>query len=338
MTDLDPITPREAREMYLNSRTDLAENTKYAHSKRIDRFITWCDSESIENLNDLSGRDIHRYRIDEFSQKENGEEYSAETVRGYLDTLRVWLRYVANVDGVDRGLAEKVDSPRPGKSRSEELASDRAAHILESLAKYEYASLRHAFVHVLWRTAGRVGALRGIDLGDVDLSEQRIRIQHQPREGTPLKNRWSSEREVAIKDDTARILGDYIEQNRYDVTDDEGREPLFTSAQGRRSIANLREIVYSVTRPCEWSNECPHDENPDSCRAARRREYASKCPSSVSPHPVRRGAITHMLRQGVPKAVVSDRSDVSPNVLDEHYNELTESEKAERRRGFLDNI
>ncbi|AXR81784.1 tyrosine-type recombinase/integrase [Natrarchaeobaculum sulfurireducens] len=334
---LEPITPQDAQAMYLHSRTDIADSTQYAHEKRTDRFIDWCDKNEIKNINDLRGRDIHQYRIDEFTEKDDGEPYSAETVRGYLDTLRIFLRFAADIDAVPVGLAEKVSSPRPGKSRSKELDADRATHILENLATYEYASLRHAFLHLLWRTAGRVGALRGIDLADVDLGEQRIRIQHQPREGTPLKNRWSSEREVAIKDDTARILGDYIEQHRHDVTDDQGREPLFTSKQGRRSIANLREIVYSVTRPCEWDG-CPHDETPESCQAAQRRAAASKCPTSVSPHPVRRGAITHMLRSGVPKAVVSDRSDVSPDVLDEHYNELSAAEKAERRRGFLDTI
>lgn len=62
---------------------------------------------------------------------------------------------------------------------------------------------------------------------------------------------------------------------------------------------------------------------------------ASKCPSSRSPHGLRRGSITTHLRDGMPPEVVSDRVNVSKEVLDRHYDERTEREKMEIRREFL---
>jgi hypothetical protein len=64
------------------------------------------------------------------------------------------------------------------------------------------------------------------------------------------------------------------------------------------------------------------------------RSQAFACPSSVSPHAVRRGAITHWLNSSVPEQVVSARANVSIAVLDEHY----DREKMEQRRKYLNQI
>jgi hypothetical protein len=40
----------------------------------------------------------------------------------------------------------------------------------------------------------------------------------------------------------------------------------------------------------------------------------------------------------VPKAVVSDRCDVSVDVLEKHYNRQTESKKRETRKEYLEDV
>jgi hypothetical protein len=68
------------------------------------------------------------------------------------------------------------------------------------------------------------------------------------------------------------------------------------------------------------------------------RNKASKCRSSVSPHAIRRGAITNHLSKDVPEKVVSDRMNVGLDVLEKHYDQRSESEKAEQRRDYLDEL
>lgn len=116
-----------------------------------------------------------------------------------------------------------------------------------------------------------------------------------------------------------------IAHHRDDVTDDYGREPLLTSSRGRLSEGSIRGTVYEITQPC-YIGECPHDDDPDTCDVTKNGKRAS-CPSSRSPHSIRRGSITDHLRDGTPQEVISDRSDVSKGALDRHYDECTEREK-----------
>ena len=68
------------------------------------------------------------------------------------------------------------------------------------------------------------------------------------------------------------------------------------------------------------------------------RNETSKCPSSVSPHAIRRGSITQHLSKDVSEKVVSDRMNVSLDVLEEHYDRRSEREKADQRRDYLDEL
>ena len=63
---------------------------------------------------------------------------------------------------------------------------------------------------------------------------------------------------------------------------------------------------------------------------------ASLCPSSVSPHAIRKGSITYHRNKGWPVEAVSDRADVRQEFLDKHYDKASISEKQERQTEFLD--
>lgn len=332
--DLEPISPRKALEMYLKDR-NIAESTERAHRRRIERLVDWCVTEDIDNMNDISGRKIHRFKIEEFQSKENGGDYSQETIRSVMDTLRVFTRWCESIDAVAQGTSEKVQSPSPENTRDDTLERSRAAAILKYLDQYEYASFRHCLVDLLWHTGVRLGGAHGLDLETVHLNDNYIEIRHRPAEETPLKNGEDGERMVNISDTSARVIADYIDNNRHNVEDDYGRQPLITSSQGRRAKTSLRMSIYRITRPCVYTNECPHDRDIPECDAAQGIEYPSRCPSSLYPHAFRRGSITHHLRTDTPKHLVSDRMDVNPDTLDKHYDTRSDKERMEQRRDYL---
>jgi integrase len=152
-----------------------------------------------------------------------------------------------------------------------------------------------------------------------------------------LKNGDGAEREVNLHGWVCDVIDDYIETNRQAVEDEYGRRPLLTTQHGRAHNTNLRAHINALTRPCHYTGECPHDRDQEICEGA---EYsqAQRCPSSVSPHPIRRSAITAWLNEGHRKELVSDRMDVSTDTLEKHYDARTESEKRQLRREVFDMV
>jgi integrase len=334
---LEPIDPETAVELYLADReAEVAKATLYSHSSRLGHFVRWCVEEDIDNLNVLSGRILHEYRL---WRRREGDLVPA-TEKTQMDTLRVFVKWLESIDAVVDDLHTKVRSPvlRDGQNvRDVMLESDRAEEILEYLSKYEYASRPHVVLTLMWHTMMRTGAVHSLDVDDYDPDGRYIAVVHRPETGTTIKNGTGGERLIALSNDVCRLLDDWMANRRPDVDDEFGRRPLVSTSNGRAHRSTLRGDCYRYTRPCVSTGECPHDRDPESCEAM---EYtaAFDCPSSVSPHALRRGGITHHLNNDVPKEVVSDRANVTAGVLDEHYDRRSQHERMEQRRGYLDNI
>lgn len=326
--DLEPLDPKAATELFLEHKAvNCTESTVQNHRYRLNHFLAWCDEEDIDDMNDLSGRDIQSYRL-WLGEKENLNKL---TIKNQLSGFRVFLKWAASVEAVPENLYTKLMIPRVQRgerSRDELLEPERAEEILEYLSTYQYASIDHVVIALLWETGMRIGAAHSIDLQDVNVERESLQLEHRPEQGTTLKNGNSGERLVAITTKLAKLIEDYIETNREPVTDDFNREPLFTTTQGRMHRNSIRRTVYRVTSPCYIDEECPGcKQDPD-----------KKCPDAVNPHAIRRGSITHFLTNDVPVDIVGDRMNVSRDVLQEHYDERSPEVRTEQRRKYLDNI
>lgn len=330
--------------MYLEARKEeLSKWTHRSHGYRLNAFVTWCEQEGIANLNDLTGRDLYAYRVwrREGGYDEDGEEIETVTVRTQMATLRAFLKFCANVNAVPETFYEKVPVPSVsgGRDVSESMLDpDRVPDILDYLDRYHYASRKHAMFLLLWHTGCRMGGARALDLRDchLDGKEPAIEFLHRPP-ATPLKNGKSGERWNVVSKHVARVLQDYIDGPREEVTDDDGRRPLLTSRYGRASSTTIRCDMYSVTRPCWIGLPCPHDRDVEECEATYY-QNASKCPSSRPPHDVRKGRVTEYRREDVARRVVSDRLNASEDVLDKHYDRRGARERAEQRRNHLKDL
>nr|WP_245778439.1 tyrosine-type recombinase/integrase [Halogeometricum rufum] len=324
--------PAEAVEWYLAEREpELSEKTLQNQRYRLEQFLAFCTEHEMDNMSAITGRDIHRFRV------WASEDIQPVTLRGYLQTFRVFLEFCAAIEAVEPGMRERVQIPEvepEDEARDEHIAADRARDLLEHLERFSYASRDHVVLALFWHTGIRLGSLRSFDVGDFDRDTMCLDLRHRPETGTPLKNKKAAERSVAVGSHYCDVIADYIEHNRHEVTDDHGRSPLITSSRGRLCDGAVREAIYRITQPCETGG-CPHDKDPATCEYRRHGKRAG-CPSSRSPHGIRRGSITDHLRNGTPQEVVSERSDVSKDILDLHYDERTEREKMELRREFLE--
>lgn len=325
---LEPIDPSSAQELYLDHKaSQCSDVTVQSHEYRTNYFVTWCADNDIDNMNDLSGRDLHEYRL--WRKEEGGlNKISMQT---QMSTLRVFLKYCGSIEAVEQDLYNKVLVPEVSSEEEQRdlmLEDERADEILHYLSKYHYASRDHVVFALLWETGMRIGAALSLDLRDVYIEEQCLELEHRPETGTTLKNGQGGQRLVAISAELAELLQDYIEDTRVDMTDEYGRNPLLAGKQGRFGRSTIRRTVYTLTAPCYLDQPCP-DCNGDS---------DAKCPEAVNPHAIRRGSITHYLTCDVPVEIVGDRMDVSRKVIDKHYDQRSEEVKLEQRRGYLDNI
>lgn len=347
--ELEAISPAEASELYLEARRDeLTKATLKAQKYRLYAFTDWCDEEDIKNLNDLTGRDLYAYRVwRREGHGEGREPIKPVTLRGQLATVRAFLRFAGEIEAVPKDLYDRMQLPtvsNDGDVSDTTLKPDRTREILNYLGRYQYGSRSHVIVLLLWRAGCRIGGLRALDLGDVDLQGEHpavngpaIQFVHRPESDTPLKNQSGGTRWNRISDYLAKVLTDYIDGPRDAVTDGYGREPLITTRNGRPAISTVRDTLYRVTRPC-WRNEgCPHDRTISECESTKM-EHASKCPSSRSPHDVRSGRVTYYRREDVPRRIVEERLNASEDILDKHYDRRSGRERSEQRSEYLPDL
>lgn len=326
--ELEPLEPDRAQELYVKQKEmDASKQTVQSHRSRLNAFVRWCAENDIDNLNDLTGRDLQEYRL----WRQDDGDLKKITLTQQMSTIRVFIKWCGSMEAVPADLYEKVMIPRvtPEEERSDEmLEAETAEAIREHLERYHFASIEHTIFVLLWETGMRLGGAHSLDLEDIDIQDKRIELVHCPEQGTELKNGGTGERPIAITEGFAEVLQDFIENRRLEITDEYGREPLLTTSHGRMTRTNIRRIVYRITAPCFRNEPCP------GCTGAEEK----KCPESVSPHPIRRGSITHFLTKDIPTEIVSDRMNVSRDVLDKHYDRRSEEVKLEQRRGYLDNI
>ncbi|WP_224333502.1 tyrosine-type recombinase/integrase [Haloprofundus halobius] len=333
-TPLEPIEPHRAAELYLGQReTEVARSTLQAHRSRLRYFCRWCDQEGIDNMNDLTGRKLHEFRL---WRRDDGD-LNPVSEKTQMQTIRVFIRWCESIEAVENDLSTKVQSPSlatADDARDVMLTAERATKVLAYLEKYQYASIEHVTLALLWHTMMRRGSVRALDLDDYHSDEQYVEVVHRPETETPLKNKERGERLVALSEQLCDLLDDWIERQRPNVEDEYEREPLLATANGRIGASTIAKYVYRTTRPCVYTGKCPHDRDVETCDGASD-ELPSKCPTSVSPHAIRRGSITHSLEEGTPDKVISDRANVSQEILDKHYDRRDERTKMEQRRAYI---
>jgi len=343
--ELKPITPKEARDSYLTEREeDASYDTLDTISDSTALFVEWAEDAGIENLNTVGGRELQEFK--DWCKEES--DNNTVSLNGILSNVRRFLVYCVRIEAVASDVPEKTPVPNVPDDEDvcyEKPSDEEVEQTLAHLRQYEHASRRHVEYEIVQEFGCRMGAARAIDFDeDVDIDEQVIHLRYRPEKshpderGTPLKNQKDGERNLNISDHLAELIQDHLDNpERDDVEDKFNREPLFTTEDGRITLGTFRRDFYKLTRPCEYSDSCPHERDEETCEAANN-EYASKCPSSYSPHPLRRWSIENQIDRGVPKELLSDRVDVSVPVLNEHYDTRSKERKRKHRLKLLEKI
>jgi site-specific recombinase XerD len=313
-----------------------ADWTIRSHRNRLSKFVGWCEGEGVEFLDELEPTHIRG-----FKQWRQETLNSKSSVKTQMDTLRVFVKWCEDYNLLPGEFHKSVRSPslEYGENvRDESISTGRCERIMERLESYHYASREHVVFALAFHGTLRRGSIHSLDVSDVQRGEGRLRLRHRPSDGTRLKNKIRSERVINVSDEVMGLLCDWIDDQRPEVTDEEGREPLVSTKSGRAHLNTIASDIYYVSKPAFVGEDCGcerEDEDEGWCESSNRTD-AYKCESSVSPHTVRGAAITHHLDEGWLIDMVADRADNSADVIREHYDNADEDEQAERRAEFMD--
>lgn len=325
-------------DQYLQRRRNRSPTTRTQYKRTLPEFIEFAVGSGVDYPSELSTDVIESY-IDQLFDSYDSDA----TIVTYTKNLRAWLSWLVKRTGCDEGLLELLSQSELGltpRARDEAIPADEANTILSQLRKQQFGTPYHALLELLWNTGIRIGGTHALDWSDVNLKAREINIQHRPETGTRLKNGASSdgssgdgERYITISDDLVEALEAYMKFSRKDVTDEYGREPLFTTSQGRAARSTLRRWIYEAT-DCRWERENAHELSCDgSCDTD-----SNVCSYSYYPHAIRRGAIVAHLRAGLEPDRAAERFDVTYKILKKHYDPRTKQEKKQDRADAVRNV
>lgn len=190
-----------------------------------------------------------------------------------------WAKRTEVFAGVDPSV--RLGSPRVSQTLPSVLRTDQARELLEKAAiavntasddMYPIAQRDHAILELLYATGIRVSELSGLEVSDVDLSHQTVRVL----------GKGAKERVVPFGRPAAQALQEWTLRARTALCTEQSGAALFLGRRGAR--VDVRVVRALVTRNAEALPESVH----------------------VTPHGIRHSTATHVLEGGADLRTVQE--------------------------------
>lgn len=335
--DAPDLTIEEATTLFIRrNEPNWKGETARTYRKSLDTFEKFADEEGLETLEDLE-----LWQVGQFTDWLLATDYTRSTINSKQKQARRWLKWLESQGYVPVGTHLAIE---PLKLLDKEQTSNdilRPERLRELLAYYRDSvewrgKRRHALLEVIGHTGARRSGIRALDADDYDPDERTLRFINRPESDTRLKRGDVHQRKVVLSEEPNDVLNQYVLRDRHDKHDEHGRRPLFASAKGRPLRDTITGWLYVATQPCVMK-ECPHGRERHTCEYTSQ-QHASKCPSSKSPHPARRGSITWQLNIGRSIQDVADRAATTPDVIRRYYDQPDLDAELRRRITEFDGI
>jgi site-specific recombinase XerD len=266
-------------------------NTAYAHALRTV-LLPWCAEAGIERIEDLDSRTVDRLSTNLLTRvSTRGKPLSADSVHTYVRGVRQFLTW-AEKEG--EPVAAKPQLPKLGKHHRDVLVVSEI-NAVEAAAPTERDKL---IIRLLGDCGLREGEVVRLRIEDVLRPENRGQLH--------VRGKGRRERRVPVVPRLLRRIERYV-----DGRPDSPSDRLFLGLRRGRSGSHepltesgLRQLVRDA-----------------GLRAGLRR--------SINPHLLRHSWITEMLRQGMPPLQLSLVAGCSLQVIQDHYEHLSQDDAYE---------
>ncbi len=203
-----------------------------------------------EKMGQFEPKNIKRLLVRSYLKKLYDEGLSPATITRRLSAVRSFFKYLVRMGLVDEDPSKQVRTPKQEQKTPRFLSVDDAERLIEAPQGDDAASVRDRAVLELTYGAGlRVSEVVGLDLGDVDLAEQQLRVT----------GKGNKTRIVPFGRFALQALKLYL-QRRGELTGKEA-DPvaLFRNTRGgRMSVRAVQRLVEHCRASCKEVGVTPH--------------------------------------------------------------------------------
>jgi integrase/recombinase XerC len=269
---------------YLALNRNVSAHTVRAYDSDLSQFIGHAAAEADVKRRDLTPDALDRTAIRSFLAVLHAEGQSRATAARKLAAIRTFLRYLRREGLIDSDPGGLIATPKREVRMPAHLSEDEMSRMLEAPDTTQPLGRRDQAILELFYASGlRLSELAGLDLEDLNLSAQMVRVLGKggkprlvPFNGASARalRAWLGDREQLVRDGVAdpRVPGSRGRDQRASGARAR-REPLFVNFRGGRlSVRSIDRLV---------------------------RTYAvSTRRDGVSPHALRHSFATHLLQRG----------------------------------------
>ncbi|NLF83179.1 MAG: tyrosine recombinase [Candidatus Gastranaerophilales bacterium] len=253
--------------LYLEVERNLSQHTIKSYTSDLSDFIATMGS----GFCDFNHRNISAYLL-----QIQDKRYTKTTISRKIAAIKTFYRFLYRERLVSTNPAVNVRAPRKIKNLPEFLTDAEIQLLMAQVETKTPSGTRdRTIMEVLYATGMRNSELCGLNLGDINLEENEIRVF----------GKGSKERIVLISNRARDFLRNYIEQVRSQLSENAGggeNEPVFINMSGCR--INQRSIFRLI-------EGCAH-------KAGLARK--------ISPHTLRHSFATRLLERGADLRVVQE--------------------------------
>jgi integrase/recombinase XerD len=253
---------------YALAEAGLAHNSVEAYYRDLREF-----AEFVTRRGARAPREVTRAGVSVYLLDLRNRGLSGSTVKRRTAAIRSFYRFLQREDLIDHDPTLDLQPPRPARRLPRVLSVDDVARLLAMPESSTPLGARdRAMLELMYASGLRVSEATGLDLGDVDLSEEIVRVT----------GKGNKQRIVPVGSAAITALRDYLRRARPLLTRGRSSQALFVSRRGQR-----------LTRQGCWKL----------LRGVARRAGITR---PLTPHVLRHSFATHLLERGADLRAVQE--------------------------------
>jgi len=272
---------------YLAIERGLSENYQLSTQRSLTEFAAWCAKEHKIGY----PREVTLPLISEYLGERKRSGLSAASIKLIVVGLKIFFRFLAAKNEVERDPAETLALPRIERYLPETLNELQVEHLIESIdTKVPFGLRDRAMLELLYASGLRISELANARLENFDAGERILRVT----------GKGNKTRLVPVGRKASEALAAYLSMERPKLIKRHSGSEIFLSERGRKlTTARIWQIVKKIGRH-------------------------SGLAKNIYPHLLRHSFATHLLGNGADLRIIQEmlgHADISTTQVYTHVDQ-----------------